>query len=68
MGQGALLHPFPVCIYTGAAHSVQKIPAGFQKLYNFLPMSYTIKLLKEYNQEHIIKLLEKLNNKFETLI
>ena len=28
MGQGTLLHPFPVCIYTGAAHSIQKIPAG----------------------------------------
>ena len=28
MGQGTLLHPLPVCIYTGAAHSVQKIPAG----------------------------------------
>lgn len=32
---------------TGGTFPVETIPAGFQKLYNFLPMSYTIKLLKE---------------------
>ena len=32
---------------TGGTFPVETIPSGFQKLYNFLPMSYTIKLLKE---------------------
>lgn len=32
---------------TGGTFPIETVPQGFQKIYNFLPMTYTIKLIKE---------------------